>query len=307
MQRNLTNPHLAVMLTVLFWAGNAIAGRFAVGHISPMVLTTARWGLALAVILPIALPHLRRDWPIARANWLYLFLCGAFGYMGFNFFLYSALQTLPAVEVSLEQTAMPIAIFLINYAIYRTGVTWMQAVGYLLTVIGVLVVLSKGSPLNLFDGKGTLGIGDLFMLGAALCYGGYSVALRVKPAMHWMSFLTCLIAAAFAASIIGMGWEMAAGNAQFPASMQGFAVAIYAGIFPSLLSQGLYIYGVERLGPNLAGLYFNMIPIFAALLAVVLLGEALHPFHAVAFLLVVGGLLIAQRYKPAARRVQDEA
>ncbi len=293
-------PHIAVAVTALLWGGNAVAGRFAIGHISPMVLTCSRWALALAIIAPFAWKHLRTDRATIRARWPYLLGCGAIGYTAFNFFLYSALQTLPAIEVTLEQTAMPIIIFALNYALYRTRITALQMFGYGLTVIGVIVVISQGAPLSFLSGKGThLGIGDFFMLLAAICYGGYSVALGSKPQMHWLSFLACLVAFAFTASLFGLAWEMASGAALFPTSAQGVAVAVYAGLFPSLVAQGLFIFGVEKLGANLAGIYINLVPVFGALLAVALLGEALHPFHGIAFILVVGGIMVAQKRNAA--------
>lgn len=296
MRRALTSPYLALTLTTLIWGGNAVAGRFAVDHISPMMLTSLRWGLALAVVLPFAWSHLKAERAVIRAHWFYLLACGAIGYTAFNFFLYSALQTLSAIDVTLEQSAMPIVIFALNYALYRTRIRAIELIGYSITVIGVLVVISQGMPMTLFSGRGeSLGAGDLFMLGAALCYGGYSVALRAKPSLHWLSFLACLVAAAFLASLFGMAGEIAFGDPLFPTTGQGWAVAIYAGVFPSLVAQGLFIFGVERLGANLAGIFINLVPVFGALLAVAMLGEQLFFFHAVAFILVVGGILLAQQ------------
>jgi drug/metabolite transporter (DMT)-like permease len=296
MYRAFANPYIALAITTLIWGGNAVAGRFAVGHISPMALTSFRWALALAIVLPFAWKHLKTERAVIAEHWLYLLACGAVGYTAFNFFLYSALQTVSAIDVTLEQSAMPIIIFALNYILYRIQVRWLQVMGYGLTVLGVVVVVSQGAPLALFTGRGGgLGIGDFFMLCAALCYGGYSVALRSKPALHWLSFLTCLVAAAFLASLFGIAGEVAVGASLFPATIQGWAVAIYAGIFPSLVAQGLFIFGVERLGANLAGMFINLVPVFGALLAVAMLGEQLFVFHAVAFILVAGGILLAQR------------
>lgn len=292
----LRNPHLLLAITALLWGGNAIAGKFAVGHISPMMLTMFRWGIALAVMLYIARNELKADWPVIRKNWIYLVLMGAIGYTAFNFFLYSALRYISVINVTLEQSAMPIIIFVINFLLYKTRLKWLQIVGYVITVAGVVVTVSAGDPLRLFASGGrSISQGDILMLCAALCYGGYSVALRSKPKMHWKSFLTALIAAAFPAAILGAGFEAWAGDSQFPTTAQGLLVALYAGIFPSLVSQGFFIKGVEMLGANAAGLYINMVPIFGALLAVLLLGEQLFLYHALAFVLVVGGITLAQR------------
>lgn len=297
----LRNPHLLLTITVFLWGGNAIAGKFAVDHVSPMVLTFARWTIALAIISVFARRHLINDRDMIRSNWLYLLLMGGFGYSAFNFFLYSGLQYTSAINVALEQSAMPVVIFILNYLIYRTGITMLQVAGFMLTIVGVLVTVTAGDPLSLLSPESEVAInrGDLFMAAAALCYGGYSVALRAKPDLHWLSLLTCLVTGALIFSLFGVGAEYAAGSAQFPITLQGLLVCLYAGIFPSLVSQGFFIAGVGALGANRAGLYINLVPVFAALLAVTLLNESLHIFHAVAFALVVGGILIAQRNKTA--------
>jgi drug/metabolite transporter (DMT)-like permease len=292
----LKNPHLLLVITTFIWGGNAIAGKFAIGHVSPMMLTFFRWAIALAIISTFASKHIKNDWKAIKENWLYLLLMGGFGYTAFNFFLYSSLQYTSAINVALEQSAMPVIIFVLNYALYRTGVTWLQIFGYCLTLVGVLVTVSAGDPIGMLTSQTTgLNRGDILMAGAAICYGGYSVALRAKPQMHWISLLTCLIAGALVFSVAGVGFEYSLGQTTFPVSLQGILVCLFAGIFPSLISQGFFIQGVSALGANRAGLYINLVPIFAALLAVSLLGEELRLFHALAFVLVVGGILLAQR------------
>ncbi|MEP1209690.1 MAG: DMT family transporter [Rhizobiaceae bacterium] len=290
------NPHLLLALTTFIWSGNAIAGKFAIGHVSPMMLTMSRWAVALVIIALIARKHIADDWQVIRKNWLYLLLMGGIGYTGFNYCLYSGLQHISAINVTLEQSAMPLIIFILNYAIYRTGITWLQIVGFVLTFLGVIVIVSSGQPIALFSGEGPgINIGDIYMLGAAICYGGYSTALRSKPTMHWQSFLACLVAGALIFGIVGAMVEYQAGHLQAPVTLQGLSVVLYAGIFASLVAQGLFIKGVEAFGSNIAGIYINLVPVFGALLAVLLLGEQLYLFHAVAFVLVVGGILIAQR------------
>ncbi|MEP0941383.1 MAG: DMT family transporter [Rhizobiaceae bacterium] len=303
----LRNPHLLLTLTTLIWSGNAIAGKFAVGHVSPMMLTMGRWAIALAIMLVIAQEPLRRDWAVIRRNWVYLLLMGGFGYTAFNFFLYSALQHISAINVTLEQSAMPLVIFLVNYLIYKTGITWLQVIGFILTLLGVFVTVSAGEPMSLLSNEGlsSLNRGDLYMLGAAICYGGYSAALRSKPQMHWQSFLTSLVAGALVFATVGAAFEYQAGHLQFPLTMQGILVVVFAGIFPSLVSQGFFIKGVEAFGANVAGLYINLVPVFGAILAVALLGEQLHLFHALAFVLVVGGIMIAQHKTAARSKSQD--
>ena len=291
----LRSPHLLLTITAFIWAGNAIAGKFAIDHISPMVLTLMRWWLALAILLAIAWPVIWQERDKLRQHWLYLLLLGAFGYTGFNFLLYTALIHTSAINVTLEQSAMPLIIFIVNFVLYRIAVRWLQIVGFAITACGVLVTATYGDPLSLLAGNpGALNRGDLFMLGAALLYALYSVALKQKPEMKWQTFLAGLVLGGAIAAVPGAAIETAMGVATWPTTLQGLLVALYAGIFPSLVSQGFFIRGVEALGANAAGLYINLVPIFAAILAILLLGEEPRLFHAIAFALVVGGILLAQ-------------
>jgi len=303
----LRNPHLLLAVTALIWGGNAVAGKFAVGHVSPMILTCLRWAIALALAMFFARPYLYRDWTEIKKHWLYLLLMGGIGYTAFNFFLYSALKHTSPINVTLEQSAMPVVIFVLTFVFYRIGVHKMQLVGYVLTMIGVLVVVSAGQPLEfLASGGDGLNRGDVLMLGAALAYGGYSALLRSKPQLHWLSFLTCLITAALLFSIVGVVIEVRFGDSIFPVTTQGWVVVFYAGIFPSLVSQGFFIQGVEKLGANSAALYINLVPVSGALLSVLLLGDTLYVYHAIAFVLVVGGITMAQRMENKSNQLQRD-
>ena len=276
------------------WAGNAIAGKYAVGHISPMVLTFSRWSIALIIISIFAHRNIRDDWKIIQKNWFYLLLMGGFGYTAFNFLLYSALKFTSSVNVAIEQTAMPLLIFIMSFIIYRTRVTFWQIGGYWLTFIGVVLAVSHGQPFSLFE-ISTLNQGDLIMLCAGLFYAGYSVALRHKPEMHFSSFFAAAIAGGVVFSIGGLIYEAAVQQMQWPNTAQGIAVVIYTGIVPSLISQGCFILGVAALGANRAGLYINLVPVFTALMAVILLADSLYPYHLFAFLLTAGGVIIASK------------
>ena len=296
-------PYLLLTLTALIWGGNAIAGKFAVGHVSPMILTMSRWAIAFAILGTIAQSKIRQDWPIIRKNWLYLLLMGGGGYTIFNYCLYSALQYIPAITAALEQSAMPLVVFAINFVFYKSGIKSLQIVGFTLTVIGVLVIISSGKPFEFITSSGEgFNRGDMFMLVSILAYGAYTAALRSKPDMHWQSFLASLIFAAFLVATIGAVAETMAGNAVFPTTTQGITVILYAAIFPSLVSQGLFINGNEAIGSSRAALFINLVPVFAALLAVLLLGELLHWYHAIAFILVIGGIVIAERFSEKSKR-----
>ena len=293
--RSLDQPHLLLTLTALIWAGNAIAGRFADGHVSPMWLTFGRWAIAVAITGAIAHREIVRDWPVIRRHLPYLFAMGATGYTLFNYFLYSALTHTTAITVAIWQSAMPLFIFAMGYVAFRTPTRAAQVAGFALTAAGVATVAAKGDVAALLAGEVGANWGDVLMVGAVVSYAGYSVALKAKPKLGALSFLFCMMTAALVVAAAGLALEAARGASRFPADAQGWAVVVYAGIFPSIVAQAFFIRGVEGLGANAAGLFINLVPVLTAVLAIALLGEALHLHHAVAFALVVGGVLLAGR------------
>lgn len=291
-QRMNRQAYILLLLTSLFWGGNAIAGKLAIGHISPMMLNSARWLFALLFILAIGWRRFRADWPLVRDNWLLLSLLGAFGFTVFTVALYSALIYTSAINVSVEQAGMPMLIFLLNFLFFRLRASWAQIAGLVLSIIGILLTASHGEPSRLLALD--LNIGDAIMLAGSLTYAAYTVGLRFKPAIHWQSLMVALTATAFISSIPFTIVEFSVGSGIVP-DARGWAILLYVVIFPSILSQIFYIRGVELIGANRAGLFINLVPIFGTLLSIVLLGEAFHVYHAISLALVFGGIWLAER------------
>ncbi|EAU42848.1 hypothetical protein FP2506_08401 [Fulvimarina pelagi HTCC2506] len=292
MIRVLASSYVLLALTMLFWGGNAVAGKLAAGHVSPMLLTLIRWTLATLFMAPFAMKHLRADWPAIRPRMMTLFLLGACGFTLFNASLYAALNFTTAINVTIEQSSMPLVVFVLNFLIFRSGVTGFQVAGFLLTFTGVLLTATHGDPARLFTLS--LNIGDALMLVGVFIYGAYTVALKVKPQLSWQSMIFCLSLAAFLAAIPLAIGEFALGHTIWP-DAQGATAALYTAIFPALIAQSLYIRGVEAIGPNRANLFVNFVPIFGAILAVLILGEALYAYHVAALAFVIGGILLAER------------
>ncbi|MBW2941025.1 DMT family transporter [Zhongshania sp. CAU 1632] len=292
MRRVLSNPIVLLTCVALFWGGNAIAGKLAVGHVSPMLLTTLRWLFAVVFIAPFALVKVREQWQIIRENMLMLFLFGAFGFAGFNALFYHALNYTSAINVTIEQSIMPLIVFFGNFLLFKLKPSALQLVGFSLTLFGVAITVSHGdlSRLLLLN----LNRGDALMMLAALLYGAYTVTLRYKPALHWQAMIFVLAVSALLSSLLLAYFEYQSGKMLFP-DLHGMGVVLYIAIFPSLLAQSLYIRGVEMVGGNRANLFINLVPVFGSILAVLILGEVLHAYHIVALLLVVAGILLAER------------
>src|SRR3984957_10999348 len=144
MQSVWANPILLLVLTTLIWAAHSIVGRLAVGQIGPMTLTCLRWGVALIPILITARDSLRQGWPALRARWVYRALMGLAGYRAFNALFYGAAHYTSALNLAIYQASIP-ALFLLGARIFL-GVrfTALQALGAVITMIGVGVIAAQG-------------------------------------------------------------------------------------------------------------------------------------------------------------------
>ncbi len=288
----LDRPYLILTLTAVLWAGNAIVGKLAAGHVSPFLLTSLRWTVATAILLPLASKFLRRDASLIRANLVFIFLLGAFGFACFNNLFYLALNYTTSINVAIEQASMPLIVFALNFALFSTRVTRLQVLGFVLTLVGVALTISGGDLTDLASLK--INVGDLYMLIAVLLYAVYSVALSRKPDLHWLSFITVLAAAALIASLPFALWEFIAGRMVAP-DATGWAAVLYVAIAPAIVAQLFWVRGLELIGSNRGGVFINLVPIFTAIMAVGLLGEKFAAHHAIALALVIAGVWLSQK------------
>jgi drug/metabolite transporter (DMT)-like permease len=299
----MSRPYTLLVLTTLFWGGNSVAGKAAVGNIDPYLFILLRWSGALLVLIPFALGPVRRDWAILRARWwLYLFY-GAVGFALFNALIYVAAHFTSAVNNSIDQVTINIFVMLLNFVVFRTGVRPLQLVGVALTILGVALTATHGDLSRILSLD--INLGDFLVLCAALAYAIYSVTLRYRPATSWLSFLFATFLGATIAAIV---FEFTLGSPNPGTSLAqvtplGWALVAYTIVFPSIISQMFYVRGVELIGPNRASLFINLIPLFGAVGAVLILGEQLQPFHLLAGALIVAGIGLAEwgaRRTPAA-------
>ena len=284
--------YFLLTLTALGWAGNAVAGRLAVGEISPMALTALRWIVVVIVLAVLVGRQTLAEWPTIAAHWRSILAMGSLGFTVFNALFYVAAHHTTGVNIAIIQGSMPAMVLIGGLLAFRTPVRLVQVVGLGVTLVGVGLVAMKGDLATLR----TLGFntGDLWMLIACVFYAGYTVALRRRPNLPALVFFTALAGAACLTTLPLLVYEIAVGTVQWP-TPKGLAILLYAGLYPSLLSQVLFLRAVELIGPGRAGLFMNLVPVFGALLAVVILGEPFALSHAAALALVLGEIWLAER------------
>jgi drug/metabolite transporter (DMT)-like permease len=285
-------PRLLLTLAAIFWAGNTVAARLAIGEISPFVLTTLRWFMVAGVLWPIYGREIREHWGEVRSRLLSITMLAVLGMSGFNALYYVAAHYTSAINIGILQGSMPIFVLAGAFLAHGTRASLLQMVGVLITAVGVVVVATRGTPLEILDID--LNKGDLAMLAACVLYAGYTVALTNRADVPGGAFFAVLAVLAAVTSLPLVGFEWLAGDLRAP-TLNGFIVTTWIAIFPSFLSQVFYLRGVDLIGPGRAGVFINLVPVFAAALAVWLISEPFAPYHAVALVLVIVGIWLAQR------------
>ena len=289
-----SSPHVVLVLATIMWAGHTIVARMSVDEISPMLLMLMRWVTCLAILMVINRNQLAAYIPEVKQRLAWVWWMGGAGMAGFTIFFIYAAQYTTAVNLGITQSAIPALVMLIGLLVLRVRAGWIQLVGMMLSLMGVVVLVSGGSITVLRALE--FNVGDLLMLIACLCYAGYTVGLSRRMSMSPVLMLTFFSAAASLTLIVLTAVEYLQGDLILP-GVKGLAIVVYCAIFPSMLAQIFFMRGVELAGANRAGLYVNLVPVFAAFMAVLFLAETMYLFHGVSLVMVLGGIYLAERHK----------
>ena len=300
------NGRVALLLLVppLMWAGNSVVGRLLADSVPPMRLNALRWSVAALILLPLgwrALATAERRAQV-RARWPYLLALGGLGVGAYNSLQYLALQTSTAVNVTLIASSTPVWMMLVGIVRYREHPGRAQWLGAAVSSLGVLAVLLRGDPTQLANLQFVPG--DLWMLLAAMAWSLYSWMLaRPPPSMQpparpdwtWAQFLLVQVMFGLCWSGTATGIEAAAG-AQLGTWTGWHTLALaFIAIGPSVLAYRCWAVGVAAAGPATASFFANLTPLFATVMSAALLGEYPRPYHALAFALIVAGIVLSSR------------
>ena len=287
----LTNPHFLLTLTSIFWAFNTVAGRAAVGEVSPLLIVSVRWFFVSIILSILCRNQLIETWSILNKKIKWLIFMGLFGFTGFNSAYYVAAHDTIAINLGLVQGTMPAFIIIIAWIWLKDKINFTQFLGVLITFIAVLIVVCSGNFNALIELE--LNSGDIVMIFACTLYAIYAVGLRKKPKISALPLLTFFAYIAFLGSLPGFIYETYSNQLILP-GQKGLIILGVIIIFPSFLAQIFFMKGVEKIGPSRSGLYTNLVPVFSSLLAVFFLGEEFQFFHLLSLIMIFTGIYLLE-------------
>ncbi len=291
------NAYLLLTLTSLLWGGNTVLGRYIAGHVPPIALAQVRWSLAFLILLPFAFRHMVRDRAEIRRHIVLLSIMAATSISAYNTLTYIGLQQATAISGSLVISTAPLLIGFWSFVLYRDRMTAAQIGGVAVSLTGVTFIISRGDPAVLAGFR--FNPGDLMIVAAIFLYALYSALLKRRPQIHPMSLLGVTMGLGQAMLWPFTAWEMAGGQVMTFDTTTVLTLA-YVVLLASLAAYFAFNRGVELIGPNRAGPFFHLIPVFGSALAILFLGEQPQWYHGVGYVLILTGIAVTQRRRRAA-------
>lgn len=285
-------PYLLLSITAACWAGNAVVGKLAAGHIPPITLSFLRWFLAFLIILPFSWRLVIQDWKQIREKLGIMIVLSITGIGAFNTMQYWALEHTQAINTLLLQPTGPLFVAMWSLALFSVRLTWAQAIGIALSLVGVLVIMLRGDLLGLKDID--FNRGDLIFVFALLIFGLYSVLAARRPAIHGLSFVAFTFGCGAATLIPLFIWELGT-RPVMALDGPNLLTLFYVAVFPSTIAYLCFNRGVTLIGANRAAPFFHLVPVFGTVMSIVFLGEHPQLFHFVGFALVLTGVFVASR------------
>ncbi|WP_434362725.1 DMT family transporter [Parasalinivibrio latis] len=280
--------YLFALITVSIWAGNAVVSKLSTDVIAPGAMSFYRWFFAILLLTPFCLPVVIRRWSEIRP-WLGKLAALAFLGMALNQSLgYYAAASTSATNMTLVSALIPLLSIMFSVPLLAQRLTWNALVGAVISLSGLVMMLTKGNPLMLVE-QG-ISTGDALILLASIVYALYCVLLK-----RWNLTLSTWVAVymqgAFALLFLMPMWLMS-GDIAIPTEAWGLIA--YASVFASVIAPWCWMQAISVLGASRAAMFMNLMPLITAGMAAALLNEHLTVYHLFGGGMVLSGVILAQ-------------
>lgn len=286
-----------LMVPPLLWAGNAVVGRVLSGMVPPLTLNFLRWFIALLILLPLGRSLFKPGSGLLK-YWRRYAMLGLLGVGLYNTLQYMALHTSTPMNVTLVAASLPVWMLVTGRVFFNTPIHGYQVLGGIVSIVGVLLVLSHGDWRQLLGLR--LVIGDVFMIIATGIWSYYSWMLTLATdgpeiRRNWATFLLAQVVYGVAWSGLFATGEWAFTDAHIQWGWPLVLGLLYVAVGPAIVAFRCWGAGVQRVGPAIAGFFNNLTPLFAALMSLAFLGELPQLYHVAAFVCIVGGIILSTR------------
>ncbi len=284
--------YFLLVLCVFFWSANFVIGRAVSGVIEPIELAFFRWSGVFVVTLPFFIYHFKKIFDAIKSHFLIMMVLSFLGISGFNTLLYIGLQETTATNALLINSSIPILILFLSSLILKKEISSKQALGIVLSTLGVVFLVLKGDVQNIF--LLNFNQGDFWVIISSVCWASYSVVVKFRP--QTLSSFEFFIAIVFLGVLMLLPFYMYQ-NYTFEREITllttYYGFIVYVVFFTSILSYYLWHKGIAQIGADRTGQFTHLMPLFGSFLAYVFLGERLEFYHLGGVVLIGFGIYLS--------------
>ncbi len=286
--------YLLLVLAVLFWAGNFIVGKFAtLFQIPPLTLNVFRWITVWIILIPITFTEIKNKLPYIKKKWLVISFMGVITISTFNSVVYYALNFTQVINAVLMLAAIPAATIVFSSLMNIEKTNIYQLIGLFLSIIGIGTIISNGEMQKLISLN--FNKGDLWMIVCVIAWALYSTLLKKnKFKLSQFTLIQLMVSVGLIFLVPQFFYERSIGlETNFDKTF--FLILFYVVVFPAIAAYYCWQKGVEIIGPNRASMFIQLMPLFSAIMAIIIFNEKFELYHFIGAILILTGIYLANK------------
>ena len=288
------SAYLFLVLATLCWSGNFIVGKFAtLFEIPPLTLNVFRWISVWFILLPFTYKEIFRNLPYIKSNWLVISFMGVITISTFNSVVYFALNYTQVINAVLMLAAIPAATIVLSSLMNIEKTNTFQILGLLLSIIGIGSIISNGDIQKIISLN--FNKGDLWMLVCVVTWSLYSTLLKKnKFKLSQFTLIQLMVTVGIFFLIPQFFYEKSIGL-ELNLDKNFFLILIYVAIFPAIAAYYFWQKGIEIIGPNRASMFIQLMPLFSAVMAIIIFKEKFELYHFVGAIFILSGIYLSNK------------
>ena len=286
--------YIFLFLTVTFWAGNFVVGKFAsLYEVPPFSLNFYRWFFAWLILAPFTLPEIIKKKDYIINNYKLFIVLGVTSITIFNSIVYYSLNFTQVISGVLMISTIPVMIMFFSsiFKIEKTNI--FQIIGVILSFLGVIIIITKANfeiLKNLNFNKG-----DITMVIAMFSWALYSTLLkRQKYEISQLCLLQVVMSfgLVFLIPVYFIEYQL---GFRITLDKPFYLILSYVVLLPGLASFILWIKGISMIGTNRSGVFLHLMPILSAIMAMIIFNEKFMFYHMLGACFIITGILLSNK------------
>ncbi len=288
------SAYLFLVLATFCWSGNFIVGKFAtVYEIPPLTLNVFRWISVWFILIPFTYKEIFENLPYIKKNWLVISFMGVITISTFNSVVYFALNYTQVINAVLMLSAIPAATIVLSSLMKIEETNIFQLLGLVLSIIGIGSIISNGDIQKIISLD--FNKGDMWMLVCVITWSLYSTLLKKNNFKFSQFTLIQLMVSVGILFLIPQFFYEKSIGLELNLDKNFFLILIYVAIFPAIAAYYFWQKGIEIIGPNRASMFIQLMPLFSAVMAIIIFKEKFELYHFVGAIFILSGIYLSNK------------